>query len=168
MAHVIFFEKTGCAGNARQKQLLLDSGHMVLARDLRNKAWTNLALLEFFIGLPVAQWFNPSAPAIKTGDVVPAELDEPTALALLRDNPLLIRRPLLQVGDERKVGFDATAIHAWIGLRNIPADDLEACQSAVPEQPAEPQVFYAHSASGAAFRCKVGAPTPDADGCQSD
>lgn len=128
MATITFFEKSGCAGNARQKQLLLDSGHMVLARDLRNKVWTNLALLEFFIGLPVAQWFNPSAPAIKAGDIVPAELDEPTALALLRDNPLLIRRPLLQVGDERRVGFDATAIHAWIGLRDGPDENLEACR----------------------------------------
>lgn len=128
MATVTFFEKSGCSGNARQKQLLLDSGHMVLERDLRNKVWTNLALLEFFIGLPVAQWFNPSAPAIKSGDIVPAELDEPTALALIRDNPLLIRRPLMQVGDERKVGFDATAIHAWIGLKHVPDENLEACR----------------------------------------
>jgi hypothetical protein len=55
------------------------------------------------------QWFNRSAPAVKSGEVVPEELDEPTALALMRDNPLLIRRPLLQVGDERRVGFDAAA-----------------------------------------------------------
>jgi nitrogenase-associated protein len=100
----------------------------VLARDLRHKPWTNTALLEFLAGLPVAQWFNPSAPAIKAGDIVPGDLDEPTALALLRDNPLLIRRPLLQVGTERKVGFDAMAIHAWIGLKDVPDENLEACR----------------------------------------
>jgi nitrogenase-associated protein len=164
MAHVVFFEKTGCAGNARQKKLLAASGHEVLARDLRHKAWTNLALLEFFIGLPVAQWFNPSAPAIKSGDIVPGELDEPTALALLRDNPLLIRRPLLQVGDERRVGFDATAIHAWIGLHNIPAGDLDACRRAA----SAPRAFYAHSAGGGAMRCQTGTTTPDADGCPDE
>ena len=128
MATITFYEKTGCAGNARQKKLLAESGHEVLARDLRHKAWTNLALLEFFIGLPVAQWFNPAAPAIKSGEIVPGELDEPTALALLRDNPLLIRRPLLQVGEERRVGFDATAIDAWIGLADVPDENLEACR----------------------------------------
>jgi nitrogenase-associated protein len=128
MARVTFYEKTGCAGNARQKALLAASGHEVLARDLRHKAWTNLALLEFFSGLPLAQWFNPSAPAVKSGEIVPAELDEPTALALLRDNPLLIRRPLLQVGDERRVGFDAAAIAAWIGLGDVPDENLEACR----------------------------------------
>lgn len=128
MVTVTFFEKTGCSGNARQKALLAASGHEVLARDLRHKAWTNLALLEFLIGLPVAQWFNPAAPAIKSGEIVPGELDEPTALALLRDNPLLIRRPLLQVGEERRVGFDATAIHAWIGLADLPDENLETCR----------------------------------------
>lgn len=132
MATITFFEKTGCSGNARQKALLAASGHEVLARDLRHKAWSNLALLQFLIGLPIAQWFNPAAPAIKSGEIVPGELDEPTALALLRDNPLLIRRPLLQVGEERRVGFDATAIHAWIGLKEVPDENLEACRHDAP------------------------------------
>jgi nitrogenase-associated protein len=165
MATITFFEKTGCAGNARQKALLKASGHEVLARDLRKTQWTNIALLEFLIGLPVAQWFNASAPAIKSGEIVPAELDEPTALALIRDNPLLIRRPLLQVGDERKVGFDATAIDAWIGLQNLPAGpdhDFEACQ----RHEAEPRVFYVHSASGGAIRC-VAAASSHAGRCES-
>jgi nitrogenase-associated protein len=128
MATIVFFEKTGCSGNARQKQLLAESGHEVLARDLRHRIWTNSELLEFFAGMPVAQWFNRSAPDIKSGEIVPEELDQSTALALMRLNPLLIRRPLLQVGDERKVGFDATAINAWIGLKQIPDENLEACR----------------------------------------
>ncbi|OHC65372.1 MAG: hypothetical protein A3H93_18300 [Rhodocyclales bacterium RIFCSPLOWO2_02_FULL_63_24] len=128
MATITFFEKTGCSGNARQKALLAASGHRVQARDLRHTPWSNLALLKFFGGLPVAQWFNRAAPAIKSGEIVPEELDEPTALALLRDNPLLIRRPLLQVGEERRVGFDATAVHAWIGLKDVPDENLEACR----------------------------------------
>jgi len=164
MATVTFFEKTGCAGNARQMALLKASGHEVLARDLRHKVWTNLALLEFLGGLPVAMWFNRSAPAIKSGQIVPEELDETTALGLLRDNPLLIRRPLLQVGEERKVGFDATAIHAWIGLREMPADNLEACQRPVPE----PRVIDAQSASGGAIRCETGAASPHVCHCQPD
>lgn len=170
MAHVIFFEKAGCSGNARQKQLLLDSGHLVLARDLRNKDWTNHALLEFFAGLPVAQWFNRAAPAVKSGEIVPEQLDEPTALALLRDNPLLIRRPLLQVGEERRVGFDAKAVHAWIGLADIPEDNIEACRHDqalrdVPRQP--PRVAYVHSASGGAIACRFGGDDHDAGHCRS-
>jgi nitrogenase-associated protein len=165
MATITFFEKKGCTGNARQKALLIASGHQVLAHDLRDSLWSNAGLLEFLSGLPVAQWFNRSAPAIKSGEIVPEELDEPAALALLRDNPLLIRRPLLQVGEERRVGFDAQSINSWIGLRDVPTDDLEACQQA-PIEPQEPHVYYVHSASGGAIRCHVGAVPPHADRCK--
>jgi nitrogenase-associated protein len=128
MAEIIFYEKAGCAGNARQKALLVASGHQLVVRDLRGQFWSNVRLLEFLADLPVAEWFNPAAPAIKAGTIVPHELDERSALALLRHNPLLIRRPLLQVGEERRVGFDVAAIDAWIGLRELPAGDLEACR----------------------------------------
>jgi hypothetical protein len=32
------------------------------------------------------------------------------------------------VDGDRRAGFDAAAIHAWIGLGQIPADDPEACR----------------------------------------
>jgi len=163
MATVMFFEKTGCAGNARQKKLLADSGHEVQARDVRSKAWTNSALLDFLAGLPVPRWFNPSAPAIKSKEIVPQDLDEPTALALLRDDPLLIRRPLMRVGDEHRIGFDSAAVDAWIGLCELPGEDIEGCQR-TPEAPA---AFYVQTAGGGAMCCEFIAPTRHADGCQS-
>jgi hypothetical protein len=103
---------------------------------------------------------------VKSGEVVPEELDEPTALALMRDNPLLIRRPLLQVGDERRVGFDAAAIDAWIGLARIPEDNIEACRHPdVARQP--PRIAYVHSASGGAIACRYGGGEHDASDCRS-
>ena len=129
MAEVIFFEKPGCQGNARQKQLLQAAGHSVQARSLKVEPWTAERLRGFFGSLPVATWFNRSAPAVKSGRVVPETLDADQAMALLLANPLLIRRPLMEVGDERMVGFDTTAVDAWIGLgaAERPAGDLEAC-----------------------------------------
>jgi nitrogenase-associated protein len=130
MAEVTFYEKPGCSGNARQKQLLTAAGHTVLARDLRSEAWTRVKLLSFFSGMPVSAWFNQNAPAVKSGEIIPEALDELAALALLIDKPLLIRRPLLQVGDQRRVGFDAAAVAAWIGLGELPAgEDMEACRA---------------------------------------
>lgn len=128
MAEVIFYEKPGCSGNARQKALLEAAGHKVVARDLLTEPWTRLALLAFFQGLPVAQWFNRSAPAIKSGEIVPEELNEIAALELLQARPQLIRRPLMEVGGERRVGFDAAAVDAWIGLASLPDGDVESCQ----------------------------------------
>ncbi len=133
MADVIFFEKPGCAGNARQRKLLEASGHTVHARSLLAEPWTAATLRPFFGDLPAADWFNRSAPAIKSGEVDPAALDEAGAMALLLANPLLIRRPLLQVGDERRCGFDAGAVAAWIGLADADAPVGEGC--ARPDMP---------------------------------
>ena len=66
MADVIFFEKTGCSGNARQKQMLIAAGHRLEVHDLRQHFWSNVRLLEYFADLPVAQWFNRNAPAIRS------------------------------------------------------------------------------------------------------
>jgi nitrogenase-associated protein len=129
MAQVIFYEKPGCKGNLRQKTLLAAAGHQVEARSLKSETWTDASLLAFLAPLPVDQWFNRAAPAVKSGEIVPENLSVEAALPLLRANPLLIRRPLLQVGDERRVGFDPEAIAAWIGLAGValPEGNLEAC-----------------------------------------
>jgi hypothetical protein len=39
---------------------------------------------------------------------------EPEAIELLLENPLLIRRPLMQVGDSLMAGFDRQAVDNWI------------------------------------------------------
>lgn len=116
MAQLIFFEKPGCATNARQKQVLRDAGVDFEARSLLTEAWTQQQLLDFFAGLPVVQWFNRAAPRIKSGEIDPETLDANVAIALVLVEPLLIRRPLLQCGDWRAVGFDWDAIAAQLGL----------------------------------------------------
>lgn len=129
MAVVTFYEKPGCKGNLRQKTLLAAAGHTVQAKNLKTEAWTVERLLQFVGKLPVAHWFNPAAPAVKSGEIVPENLSVEHALQLLLENPLLIRRPLMEVGDQRMVGFDPAAVEAWLGLNGVelPAGDIEAC-----------------------------------------
>lgn len=116
MARVIFWEKPGCAGNARQKALLAAAGHRLEVRNLLATAWTEATLRPFFGTRPVAEWFNAAAPRVRSGEVRPEILSEAEALALMLAEPLLIRRPLMQVGAERRAGFDSGAVAAWIGL----------------------------------------------------
>ena len=40
MAHIIFYEKPGCGGNARQKAILQAAGHEVEAKNLLAEPWT--------------------------------------------------------------------------------------------------------------------------------
>jgi len=120
---LLFWEKPGCAGNARQKSLLREAGHRLEVRSLLDEPWTAERLSGFFGDLPLSAWFNGSAPKVKSGEVDPARLDREQALALMLAEPLLIRRPLMQREDgERMVGFDSERVAAWIGL----ASDAEA------------------------------------------
>jgi nitrogenase-associated protein len=164
MVDIVFYEKVGCSGNARQKMLLTASGHRVLSRDLRREPWTRVRLLSFFADLPVPAWFNRNAPAIKSGQIIPEMLDEITALTLLIEQPLLIRRPLLEVAGERRVGFDPAAIRAWIGLAETPpAFDAEACVHVDGGRCADEVITYSQTGSGGALPCPDPAATPTAD-----
>jgi nitrogenase-associated protein len=128
MAMVYFYEKPGCINNTRQKKLLAAAGHQVVVKDLLTENWQPEHLRPFFGPLPVKGWFNASAPAIKQGEVQPDKLTEQEAIALMLENPLLIRRPLMQVGDSLMVGFDQEAVDNWIGLTETKdATDLESC-----------------------------------------
>ncbi len=139
MADVIFYEKPGCAGNARQRRLLEEAGHRLQVRDLLSEPWTARTLRPFFGDRPVAEWFNRAAPAVKAGAVDPDRLDEAAALALMVESPLLIRRPLMQVGARRDCGFEAGRVDAWIGLAARPEGGLEGCaRPGMPPCPAPP------------------------------
>ena len=128
MAVVLFYEKPGCINNSKQKMLLAAAGHTVQAKSLLTEKWTAERLRAFFGDLPVAQWFNLSSPRIYGGEVSPEALDEQEALRLMLADPLLIRRPLMEVDSQRRVGFDPEAVERWIGLSSrTGGEDLETC-----------------------------------------
>jgi nitrogenase-associated protein len=97
-------------------------------RNLLAEPWTPATLRPFFGDLPVSAWFNRGAPAVKSGEVDPDRVDKKTALALMLQQPLLIRRPLMEANGGRCAGFDFDAVDLWLGLtsRKVEAD-LETC-----------------------------------------
>ncbi|MGC2166505.1 MAG: ArsC/Spx/MgsR family protein [Gallionella sp.] len=128
MVTIIFYEKPGCVNNTKQKVWLAASGHTVLAKNLLLEKWNVERLRQFFGALPVAQWFNPSAPRVKSGEVDPRALDADTALGMMIAEPLLIRRPLMEVEGDFCVGFDPESVKGWIGLSDArPQGEIEAC-----------------------------------------
>ncbi|PTD97685.1 thioredoxin domain-containing protein [Pseudothauera lacus] len=124
MSHVTFWWKPGCATNTRQIRLLEAAGCTVTVRDLLSEVWTPERLAGFFGALPVAQWFNPAAPAVKSGAVVPGAFSPEAALLRMVEEPLLIRRPLIEVGGLRRAGFDP----GWLALRGVVLTDAEVPQ----------------------------------------
>lgn len=133
MAHILFYEKPGCANNARQKLWLQAAGHQLEVRNLLTEPWTRSRLLGYFGERPVAEWFNRAAPRVKSGEIVPESLDAFAALDLMLGDPLLIRRPLIEAEGRCEAGFDVERIDAWLGLQpatreRLTGENPEACQ----------------------------------------
>lgn len=127
MASVLFYEKPGCINNTRQKAILEALGHEVIDLNLLTESWSAKSLRPFFGQSPVAEWFNGSAPRMKSGEIEPQALSEFGALALMLDDPLLIRRPLIQVGDMRMAGFDPCELLRQLGVVFDEEQDLQTC-----------------------------------------
>jgi nitrogenase-associated protein len=134
---VVFYEKPGCASNARQRALLAGLGHRLEVCDLLREPWSAARLRPFFDNLPVADWFNPTAPRVKSGKLIPAALDEDTALALLVSDPILIRRPLIATPSGLCAGFECGPVLDALGVTLAPGQDLQSCSR--PDDPACPQ-----------------------------
>lgn len=130
MALVVFYEKPGCVTNAWQKKLLADSGHAVDAKSLLTEAWTAERLSAFFGDAPVASWFNKASPRVKSGAIDPEQIEGAQALALMLADPLLIRRPLMEIDGRQFLGFDAEMLGAEIGLASFPDKPMEGCSHA--------------------------------------
>ena len=141
MAIVHFYEKPGCLNNTKQKKLLSAAGHLLIVHDLLTEPWAidKARLRSFFGNLPVCDWFNRSAPAIKNGHVIPESIKESQAIELMVADPLLIRRPLLEVEGRRRVGFDPQTIESWLGLDSEHlSENLETCPKQHTKQACQP------------------------------
>jgi len=119
MATIVFFEKTGCINNTKQKKILDLGGHYVQAVNLLKHPWNEKELLSFFESLEVKDWFNKNAPAVANGEIDPASFDRNSALEALLADPILIRRPLMIIGEQRVVGFDHEKLDRLIGIKEV-------------------------------------------------
>jgi nitrogenase-associated protein len=133
VSSVVFYEKPGCLSNGKQKALLASLGHRLSVRNLLAEPWSVERLRPFFGNLPVRDWFNPTAPRIKQGEVRPETLDETGALALMLEDPLLIRRPLIECDHGRGCGFEPGPLLDSLGVMLQVDQDLQSCSRSGPD-----------------------------------
>lgn len=130
-----FYEKPGCINNTRQKKILREAGVDVIEHNLLDTPWQAQQLRRFFGSLPVNKWFNRSAPAVKAGHIDPDNCTPEQAMVAMIAEPLLIRRPLIQLEGWYHCGFDWPRLQQQLGLStrsreelDVP-DDIEGCAS---------------------------------------
>jgi nitrogenase-associated protein len=110
-----FYEKPDCINNAKQKRLLEQHGHRIEAHSLLTQQWNAATLRLFFGDMPISEWFNMSAPRIKSNEISPDDFDEDTAIDAMLEEPLLIRRPLIDADGEFACGFDNPLVRSLLG-----------------------------------------------------
>ena len=99
-----FYEKTGCSGNAKQKELLKSHNISFIVKSLLDTSWSHETLSEFFNGLDVIDIFNPFAPQIRDKEIDINSLSKEDAINLMIKNPILIKRPLLDINGTKICG----------------------------------------------------------------
>ena len=134
MADLDIYAKPGCINNRKQQEILRQLGHDLRTYDLLTTPWTPERLRPFFATKPVAEWFNYTAPRVKSGEVNPSALDEAAALAAMVADPLLIRRPLIKCAVGQCSGFDDNPVLQALGVYDTPAG-IETCPKAHAANP---------------------------------
>jgi len=131
MARINFYEKPGCINNTKQKKILRNAGHEIIEHDLLSEPWAPSRLRPFFASKQVAEWFNRSAPQVKSGEIIPERIDADRALAMMIEDPLLIRRPLMATESLYLCGFDADEVTSMLGMAAQELHhmgDVESCR----------------------------------------
>ena len=127
MSTVLFYEKPGCMTNAMQKILLRTAGLHVVERNILREKWSAERLRTFFTGMPIPAWFNPAAPSIRDGKIKPGGMSEEQALAHMLAEPLLIRRPLIEVDELHFAGFEPEILAQSLGGDWPSAERVREC-----------------------------------------
>ena len=126
---VIFYEKTGCSGNARQKALLKEHGVTFEVRSLLDTKWDAQTLNAFFEGLSPKEMLNPFAPQLKDGTFKLENYTKESLIEKMVQEPILIRRPLMQIGTVKLCGFDIPRLNSLLHVKMPVPENINACLS---------------------------------------
>lgn len=126
MADIIFFEKPGCINGEKQKAILRAAGHHLNCIDILSYPWSWKSLLDFVAGKKPEAMMNSTAPAVKNGEITPERLSFKVAVEMMVADPILIKRPLVEVDGMKIQGFSDPRLAPYLGDWNG-LDDVVTC-----------------------------------------
>jgi nitrogenase-associated protein len=126
MAFIQFFEKPGCINGEKQKNILIKAGNILECVNILAHSWSREELALFIAVKDPTLIMNYTAPAIKKGEIIPANLSYDEAVTLMIENPLLIKRPLIRVDGMSVQGFTDERLTPYLGSWDG-TDDVITC-----------------------------------------
>lgn len=126
---ILFYEKPGCAGNKKQQNILKNQGLSFQTKSILDTPWTKESLFAFFKDLDKSQIINPFAPKIKNNELDIENTSKEELIELMCQEPILIKRPLLEIGEHKLCGFDIDKINEIFDLDICENLTISTCQS---------------------------------------
>jgi arsenate reductase len=126
---VIFYEKTGCSGNDRQKKLLRLNSIDFEVKSILDTTWDKETLGCFFENLEKKDMINQFAPQIKNNKIDISQISKDELIKKMCETPILIKRPLLEIGEDKIVGFDIDKINTLLGSKISDSINIFTCLS---------------------------------------
>lgn len=126
---ILFYEKKGCQGNHKQKRILKGAKVNFDTASILDTKWSEEMLDSFFKYLEVEKMFNPFAPQIKNGEIDIKNLSRKEAYSLMIKEPILIKRPLIEIDDKKVVGFDTKLLSQLLNINLFTPQKIEICHS---------------------------------------
>lgn len=91
--------------------------------------WSVESLNSFFKDLDKEKIVNQFAPQVKSGEIDISKLSKDELVNLMIKEPILIKRPLIQVDDEKICGFDIPKLNSALSLDLDSKKEIGTCQS---------------------------------------
>lgn len=126
MAEIVFYENPGCINGEKQKSLLMQAGNQIICRNILTTQWTPQKLGAFLGGRGAEEIMNYTAPDIKNGKIDPLLLSYEEAVTVMIENPILIKRPLIEVDGLRIQGFTGDELKSYLGSWDR-SEDVVSC-----------------------------------------
>jgi nitrogenase-associated protein len=126
MAFIQFFEKPGCINGEKQKDILIKAGHTLECINILEHRWSPEELATFIAEKDPTLIMNYTAPAIKNGEIIPADLAYDEAVRRMIETPILIKRPLIRVDGISIQGFTDDRLAPYLGSWDG-TDDVITC-----------------------------------------
>lgn len=126
---IVFYEKPGCLGNKKQKELLKANGLEFEVKSILDTKWDKKTLESFFVGLEKNEIVNETAPKIKNGEIDLNSVTKEQLIYKMINDPILIKRPLIIVDDSKICGFDMLRLNDVLDLKLDTKKQIGTCQS---------------------------------------
>ena len=91
--------------------------------------WDKSTLEAFFEGLSTKEMINPFAPQLTNNSFDLNSYTKEELIERMIKEPILIKRPLLEVGEVKLCGFDIETLNSLLNIKMPIPKDINACLS---------------------------------------